>query len=371
MEKYDGTGLLYRSIVLIFVVRTKVCIMIGGKNKVSIKDIAQKAGVSISLVSFVINGKAREHRVNPQVAEKILQIADELDYRPNALARSLRDGKSHSIGVVLSDISNPFFANIARIIEITAETRDYTVQFSSSDENADRADVLVDNMMDRGMDGIILVPCSGSEKTVKKLLSKEIPFILLDRTIPGINCSHVCLNNRKAAYDCTSHLIGNGFRNIGAISYNVDLKHMTDRIEGFKAAMTEAGIFKEKMVRYVDHASMEKSCDKAVSFLLDNKADAILSLSNTIGVESLRILTARNLEIPEQIGLVTFDGSNAFDFYRSPLTYLKQPTELMARKAAEILIDQIETNNTLVQNVTTEGELVIRESSRYLSDKTI
>jgi len=345
--------------------------MIGGKNKVSIKDIARKAGVSISLVSFVINGKAREHRVNPQAAERILQIADELGYRPNALARSLRDGKSHSIGVVVSDIANPFFANIAKIIEITAEKRDYTVQFSSSDENADRNDVLVDNMMDRGVDGIILVPCSGSEKTINKLISKEFPFILLDRMFPDINCSYVCLNNVKAAYDCTRHLIDNGFRDIGAISYNVDLKHMTDRIEGFKSAMTEAGIFNQKMVRYVDHTSMEKSCDKAVSFLLDNKVDAILSLSNTIGVESLRILTSRKIEIPEQIGIVTFDESSAFDFYRSPLTYLKQPTELMAKKATEILIDQIETNNTVVQNVTIEGELVIRDSSRYLYVKTI
>ena len=206
--------------------------MANTRNRISLKDIANRAGVSTSLVSFVLNGKQKQHRIKDEVAQRIKEIAKELNYKPNAAAKSLRNGRSRTIGVVVSDISNPFFAHLARHIEASAERHGYSVHFASSDESAQRTAVLVDNMLNKGVDCIVLVPCEGSDATVKELMDKNIPLVLLDRYIPGINTNYVCLNNRQAAYDATCHLIDEGFRRIGMIAYGVQLKHMTDRIEG-------------------------------------------------------------------------------------------------------------------------------------------
>lgn len=338
--------------------------MTNPRKRISLKDIASRAGVSTSLVSFVLNGKQKQHRIKEEVARRILQIAKELNYTPNAAAKSLRDGRSRTIGVVVSDISNPFFAHIARHIEATAEKHGYTVQFSSSDENARRTAVLVDNMLNKGVDCIILVPCEGSENTVKELLEKNVPLVLLDRYMPGINTNYVCLNNRQAAYDATSHLIEEGFRNIGMIAYDVHLQHMYDRIEGYRTALKERGLEARISVEYANHTAMQKSCETAVRKMLDRRADALVFATNAIAVECLYTLRKRGIIVPDQLGIVGFDGGNAFEFFYSPLSYVQQPLEIMAQKAVEILIEQLDSAGGYMQHVETEGVLVKRASSQ-------
>lgn len=334
------------------------------RKRISLKDIAAKAGVSTSLVSFVLNGKQKQHRIKEEVAERIRQIAKELNYQPNAAAKSLRDGRSRTIGVVVSDISNPFFANIARHIEATAEKHGYTVQFSSSDESARRTAVLVDNMLNKGVDCIVLVPCEGSEKTVEELIDRKVPLVLLDRYIPGINTNYVCLNNRQAACNATRHLIEEGFRKIGMIGYDFHLQHMLDRIEGYKAAMTENGLEAHISVEYADHSAMQKSCETAVRRMLERNVDALIFATNAIAVECLFTIRKRGIIVPDQLGIVGFDGGNAFEFFYSPLSYVQQPLEIMAQKAVEILIEQLDSAEGFMQHVETEGVLVKRASSQ-------
>jgi len=333
------------------------------RNRTSLKDIANRAGVSTSLVSFVLNGKQKQHRIKDEVAQRIKQIAKEMHYKPNAAAKSLRDGRSRTIGVVVSDISNPFFAHLARHIEATAEKYGYSVLFASSDENAQRTADLVDNMMNKGVDCIILIPCEGAETTVKDLIEKNIPLVLLDRYIPGLNTNYVCLNNRQAAYDATSHLIEEGFRRIGMIGYGVRIQHMIDRIEGYRAAMEAHGLKEAACVEYADHGSMQKSCDNAVRKMLERNVDALIFATNTIAVECLYAIRKRGIIVPDQLGIVGFDGGNAFEFFYSPLTYIQQPLEIMAQKSVEILIEQLDSAGGFMQHVETEGILVKRASS--------
>lgn len=332
-------------------------------KRISLKDIATKAGVSTSLVSFVLNGKQKQHRINEAVAERIQKIAKEMNYKPNAAAKSLRDGRSRTIGVVVSDISNPFFAHIARHIETTAEKYGYTVQFSSSDENAQRTAVLVDNMLNRGVDCIILVPCEGSEQTVRELLDKKTPLVLLDRYFPGISTNCVCLNNRQAAYDATSHLFEEGFRNIGMIGYDFRLQHMLDRFEGYRAAMTDHGLQQNISVEYADHTDMQASCEAAVRNMLDRNVDALIFATNAIAVDCLYAIRRRGIIIPDQLGIIGFDGGYAFEFFYSPLSYIQQPLEFMAQKAVEILLEQLNSASGILQHVQAEGALVKRASS--------
>ncbi|MCF0176559.1 MAG: substrate-binding domain-containing protein [Bacteroidales bacterium] len=338
------------------------------KKRVSLKDIAQAAGVSTSLVSIVLNGKAKKHRVSDAVAERIHLIAAELGYKPNVAARSLRDGRSKAIGVVVSDIANPFFANVARQIEATAEKYDYIVQFSSSDENAGRSASLVDNMLCRNMDGIILVPCEGSSENVRSLVSNGTPLVLFDRKIPDVNCSYVCLDNRKASYDLASHLIQQGYRKIGVVAYNLDLQHMKDRIEGARQAMRDAGMESGFQMRVVDHFDMKKSCERAVRQMVEGGADSLLFASNNIAMECLAAINEKGLKVPDELALVTFDGGPMFDFFYAPFTYLEQPVEIMAQKAAEVLIEQIENDGQMIQKIEMAGRIVARQSSARRKD---
>lgn len=337
--------------------------MVKSYKKTSLKDIAAQAGVSPALVSFVLNGKRKQHRIREDVAEKIVRIAKEMNYAPNSAAKSLRGGKSYSIGVVLSDISNPFFSSMARHIETAAEQRDYTVQFSSSDENADREEVLIESMLNRGVDCLIVVPCDGTEEMIGRLSDKKIPLVLFDRYFPKVSASYVCLDNRNASFEATTHLVEQGFKRIGMIAYGMQLQHMNDRIEGYKEAMRAHGLENDVLLEYVDHDSMEKSCSRAIGRMMENGADSLIFATNNISVECLTQLSQKGVRIPDEMGLVGFDGGSAFDFFYSPLTYIQQPVELMARKAVEILLDELESGESLRQRIEVKGSLIKRASS--------
>lgn len=333
--------------------------MIQGE-KVSIKDIAKKVGVSPSLVSFVLNGKQEKYRVNAQVAQKIKEIAQEMDYKPNPIAKSLRKGRSNTIGVILSDISNPSFANIAKEIERTAEKYDYAALFTSSDEDSSRAENLVNNMIYRGVSGIIMVPCEGSEDLVKSIIQNNIPLVLLDRYFPKTATSYVCLDNRKAGADITSYLISKGYKKIGMIAYGQDLQHMKDRISGFLDTMESSGLSHYASVRYVNHKKIGESCAVAVSELLELNVEAMLFATNSIGVNCLGHLLQKGIKIPEEMGVFGFDGGEAFDFFRPELSFLKQPLEEMSEAVTEMIIRYIENGKSTTEQLLFPGKLIIR-----------
>ena len=171
------------------------------KRKTTIKDIADAAGVSVALVSFVMNNMSGgKYRVSAKTTKKILSIAEALDYQPNNAARSLRKGRSNTIGVILSDISNPFFSDIARCIEDKAYQYKYTVIFGSTDEDAGKLDNLIKVFINKGVDGLIIVPCEGSRQYIEKVLEANIPLVLLDRTIPDLEVNHITSTTRKRSH---------------------------------------------------------------------------------------------------------------------------------------------------------------------------
>lgn len=333
------------------------------QKKTSLKDIAQAAGVSTSLVSFVINGKWRQHRINEQVAQRILKLAEEMHYQPNLMAKSLRAGRSQTIGVVVSDISNAFFANLAHHIYSTADQYDYAVIICSTDEDAGRTGTLVDNLIHRGVDGIILVPCEGSERVVERLQEMDFPFVLLDRSFQDLNTSVVRLDSTSAAYEATGHLISQGYSHVAMIAYDTSLRHMTERVEGYRKAMVEAGLSDNIFIKYVSHGNLAEGCRNAVDSILENRCDAVLAATNNISLECIAHLIEKGVRVPDDLGIVGFDGGRAFDFFHAPVSYISQPLETIARKATEILIEQINDSSHPVQCIEVRGELVARESS--------
>ena len=332
-------------------------------KKVSLKDIARQAGVSTSLTSFALNGKGKEHRISEETVRHIIQIAKDLNYKPNIAAKNLRSGKSGVIGVVIPDISNIFFAQIVRSMEDVAARLGYTVFFGSSDEYVQKLQDLVESLINRGVDGFIIAPCEHSEKFIHQLVDSNIPIVQFDRPYKNIESSYVTLNNHKAAYLATSHLIEAGFRRIGMIAYDISLSHMQERIEGYKAAMEDHGLKSEICIGFAKSDNLRKSTAKVIAKMKEKGIDALFFATNTISVAGLYAISEQKIAIPSELGLVGFDGSDAFELCSTPLSYIKQPVEKLSKKAVEILVNMLKEENRAIQCVQIDGELIVNASS--------
>lgn len=326
-------------------------------KKISLKDIAEAAGVSTALVSFVLNGKEKEYRVGEETAQRILKIANEMNYQPNLAAKSLRSGKTKTIGLVVSDISNPFFSQLARVLEDEAAKRGYTVLFGSSDEDAEKMNRVVNSLINKGVDGLMIVPCENSEKYISSLVNNNIPIVLFDRYFPDINVSYVALNNFNAAYVSTKYLLDAGYNAPCMVAYDINLIHMKERIRGYKKAMENAGKKSMINVAFLKQDTPRKSSDRILPKMVDAGVDAFLFGTNMISLACLYTIKAFGKETISKIGLAGFDGNPVFDFFQVPISYIQQPIDVLVQKALEILIYSISNGNT-VQSVLAEGEFI-------------
>ncbi len=336
------------------------------KKKVSLKDIAQAVGVSTALVSYVLNDKEKEARVGKEIAEKIRKTALRLDYQPNQIAKSLKSGRSQTLGLIVADISNPFFANIARTIEDEAKKSNYTVIFGSSDENAEKSWDLINVLIKRQVDGFIIAPAEKSEKQIEYLNAQNIPFVLIDRYFPDIPSSYVVTDNYQASYNATNHLIDTGHSRIGMLAYKSNLIHMKERKRGYLDAVKDRGLeFDSFLFREVDYANVKGDVEVMMHELLSGKntIDAIFFATNTLSINGLKFLNKSNLKVPDDIAVVCFDESETFDFFYSPLTFINQPVVEVGKEAVRALIEQMTSKHSIKRQISIGSEIIIRRSS--------
>jgi LacI family transcriptional regulator len=334
------------------------------KKKVSLKDVAHAVGVSTALVSYVLNNKEKEARVGKEIAEVIRNTAKKLDYQPNHIAKSLKSGKSHTIGLIVADISNPFFANIARTIEDEAKKSNYTVIIGSSDENPDKSWDLINVLIKRQVDGFIIVPTENSEKQIQYLNEQNIPFVLIDRYFPGIPANYVVTDNYQASYDAVLHLIKNDRKKIGLIAYKSNLIHMKERKRGYTEALKDNKLLtKTSLIREVSFNNITEDVDKSLTELLDSKlkVDALFFATNTLAMQGLKFLIRKKYRIPEHVAVVCFDESDVFDFFNFPLAFVNQPLERVAKEAVQMLVNQTHDNDNSKSQVSISSTLVVKK----------
>lgn len=336
------------------------------QKKVSIKDIARTLGVSTALVSYVLNNKEKEARVGKEMAQKIRQTAIEMNYQPNQIARSLKSGKTNTIGVIVADISNPFFANIARIIEDEAKKDNYTVIFGSSDENPEKLRNLIDVLLNRQVDGLIIVPTVRSEDQIRNLHRQAAPFVLIDRYFPEIESNYIVTNNYQASYDAVSHLISSGYKRICMVAYKDGPINIHERERGYLEALkdhhlSDAGCF----LKEANHANVKQDVERIIQEALKvDKVDSIFFATNTLATNGLKCVNTFDLKVPSDLGIVTFDEGEAFDFFYSPLTFVKQPGQQIGKLAVEALLAIMNhPERSQMHQVCVNSELVIRNSS--------
>ena len=252
---------------------------------------------------------------------------------------------------------------IARYLEDEAEKYGYSILIASSDENRDRAETQIAHLVNRGADGIILVPCEKSEKTVEAVLESGKPLVLIDRYFPSIRTNYVCLNNREVSRLATEHLLKHGFNHPGVIAYDTTLQHMQDRVDGYKQAMTDAGkagLISESRIK---ESNLHNAIGGLISRMLAKGVDSLLFATNNIATEALKVIKNKSIRVPEDIGIIGFDGGNAFELFHVPVSFIRQPIPLLAQKAIEIIMDEILLGEKMTHQVEVQGSLVITESS--------
>ncbi|WP_018614999.1 LacI family DNA-binding transcriptional regulator [Segetibacter koreensis] len=334
------------------------------KKKVSLKDIAQKVGVSTALVSYVLNNK-NIGRIGKEVTEKIKDAAKELNYRTNQIARSLKTNRTFIIGLIVADISNTFWSSLARIIEDEAEKYNYTVIFGSSDENAEKSLKLTNILLNHQVDGFILAPAEDSLSQLIFLQENEIPFVLIDRYFPEIKANYVAIDNYKAAYTLVKHVIDKGYKRIGLITFKSSLFHFQERKRGYAAAIEENNVtVMQTWIKEVGINSSKEAVEKAIDELtgLQEPVEVILFASNYLSIYGLKYIVNLPLKVPDDLALISFDESDAADLFYSPVTHIKQPLEQMGQLATKILLEHIE-KRLPISEVNLEPEFIIRKST--------
>lgn len=339
-------------------------------KKISLKDIAKQVGVSVASVSYVLNNKEKQARVGEEVTAKIRLAAEEMNYQPNLIARSLKNGTTRTIGLIVADISNPFFSSIARVVEDEANSDNYTVIFGSSDENAEKSQSLINTLIKRQVDGLIIAPAEKTESQIKALRKAGFPLVLIDRYFLDVEVNTVRINNFQAAYKAVEQLYKNGYRRVSMIAYRTDLQHMKERREGFLLALKDLGIYSNSPgMRVSSYENIEADVQQIMRTLLDskdNRPDSFVFATNSLAVNGLKEIIKRNLIVPDDLGIVSFDESEAFDCFYSPITYINQSIARIGKEAVKILMKQLhQEDGTQVDDISQviiDAQLVVRES---------
>ena len=332
-------------------------------KRVSLKDIADKVEVSTALVSYVMNGQEKEKRVSTEMVQKIWEVAKELNYRPDYIAQSLRKGSTNTIGLIVADIANPFFSYIARVVEDETGKYGYTAVFGSSDERSDKFESVINTFLNRRVDGVIVVPAEGTKNYVNDLVKKNFPTVLLDRSFKEINANYVGLDNYGASFDAVTHLVHHGYKRIGMISFKSSLMHMKERVNGYLEAMKSNNLERHIWLQEISRKTLKHEIKKIFTNFVSGKkqVECMLFANNEISVASLYCIQEKKIKIPDELSIIGFDGGEAFDFFYNPVTYIKQPIDLMVKESVRMLIDQINGSSEISQ-VILKSELIKRKS---------
>jgi len=342
------------------------CILTKQMKKVNLKDIAEYVGVSTALASYVLNGQAVEKQVNKSTAERIIKAAEKFNYQPNQIAKSLKTQKTHTIGLVVADINFRFSTGITKSIEEEAKKNNYTVIYGSSNEDAEKFAKLINVFVNRRVDGLILVPTEGSEKEIGMLQRSGIPFVLVDRQFPELQCNYITLDNYKAAYNATQYLIDKGHHRIAFVNYRTTLFHLLERNRGYLDALKDNGIrFEESWLQEIDKVSGDNGVSSSIELLMKAPMpyDAIFFATDTLAINGLKYLSNKKIKVPNQISVLSFDESEAFDLFYTPVTFSRQPLMEMGCLAVNNLMELMNGSNH-VKQISLQAKIISGASCR-------
>ncbi|HCQ89366.1 MAG TPA: LacI family transcriptional regulator [Clostridium sp.] len=330
--------------------------------KVTIKDVAKKANVSITTVSRVIN--KIEGYTNEETKKRILKVIEELDYKPNALARSLVTKRTKTIGLILPDISNPFFPSIAKSVEDLVNELGYNLILCNSYDDTEKEANYINVLKENCVDGILL----NSKQTKDKydIYKDDVPMVFIDRK-PEVEIKYgVFVDNYKGAYNATKHLIDLGHRSIACITGPKNINTTIERLRGYKDALIDNHIECDETIIKSNDYAIEGGYEAAKDLIKNHNITAIFTHDDLMACGVYKAAKELSYKIPDDISVVGFDDITLVEFLDPPLTTIKQPTEDIGKVSVEILMDLIENNKIQGKIISLDTELIIRESTKNI-----
>ena len=329
------------------------------------RNIAQELNISISTVSFVLNGKSKEKHISEQMTNKVLNYAKLVNYRPNQIAQSLRTGQSKILVFMVEDISNNFYCRLARIFEEIIYDKGYKVIFCSNNNNDGKSRELIDLFANRQVDGFIITPSPGIKDAIENLIQQNIPVILLERFFEYLECDLVAINNKEAAFEATLHLIDNEFKNIAFVSTASEQTHMRDRLSGYKDAMSVFGL-QPNLLLISDTETQQLQKDRIEKFMTENNhLDAVFFGANHLTQIGLEVLKESNFKLLDNPGLVSFGDNDSYKLYPVSISYISEPLPDIGFKLMELMLLLLKKREVskFSQKVIFTAELVIGDST--------
>lgn len=308
-------------------------------------DLAKKLKISKTTISFILNGKAKEKRISDDLVERVQKEVLRLGYQPNQFAKSLRTGRTNIIGLMVEDISNPFYAHIAKMIEEKVYENGYKIVYCSTENDKDRGREFLTMFKTLGVDGCIIAPTMGMEKEIKALTESGMKVVLFDRKFSNRRADTVMVDNEEGMYKAVTHLVERGFKRIALVALALDKPEKEDRIIGYKKAMTDYRLkpnvfplpFKLNYLDYVD--------DIRTILSQNRKLDAVIFGTNYLGISGLEAINQLKLKIPRDIAVISFDDHDLFRIHKPTISVVAQPIEEIAQTAIDRLLVQLKADS--------------------------
>jgi LacI family transcriptional regulator len=328
----------------------------------TVRDVARKAGVSAMTVSRVINGAAG---VRPETRRRVERAVSELDFVPNGVARGLMSSKSGTIGLIVPDISNPFFSILVRGAETVARRAGYRILLCNSEGDLGLEKQYVQDMISHRVEGLLIAPVGDRSKTnLVPLERRKFPLVLIDRSVAGFDCDLVQADSVAGAKMLASHLVSVGHRRVAVIIEPDNVSTARERLQGFNLAMKAAGIKipgSHVLRTTADRAGGYGAMQQILS--LDPRPSAVFAVNNMTALGAMQAIRERGLVVPRDIALVCFDDVEHLAVLSPFLTVVNQPTEMFGTLAAQLVLDRIAGDSGgPPRRVVLQADLLVRES---------
>ncbi|MGA2547217.1 MAG: LacI family DNA-binding transcriptional regulator [Rectinemataceae bacterium] len=329
--------------------------------QVSLRKLADRSGFSINTVSRALRD---ESDVKPETKRSIRQLAEELGYIPNKVAKSLRLGKTNTIGVVSADSSNPFFAEVILGIEDAARAQHYHILLVNTEEDPTREREAIDVLIGRQVDGLLLMPVCGEQSNTDYLKSLNLPFLLVGRWLPGLEDHAVLTDEYEKAKEITTLFLANGHKDILHLAGPSFVSSSHDRVRGYRDALLNAGVpVREQLIVETDghtedgHRQINALVRREISF------SAVFAFNDLVAIGALRALKETGLRVPKDVEIIGFDDLDYSRYLYLSLSSVNIPKQQLGRAAFDGLHEHMQNNNFPYAKRTLESRIMLRETT--------
>lgn len=330
-------------------------------RSVTIKDVAAHAAVSVATVSAVLNANKY---VSPELEQRVRTSVASLGYERNSLAQSLKTQTSCTIGLIISDIANPFFTSVVRGVEDVANQQNYSLILGNTDEDPEKEKNYIRLLESKRVDGLILTATAGNHEYLQTLPAQQLPLVTLDRSLFEWGIDSVLIDNVTGARKAIEHLIQLGHRRIGIVTGISGITTTSERFIGYKAALETHGIALDDRLIATADSRIEGGERAALQLLTQGsiRPTALFAMNGLMGIGVLQAFEKLGLRCPEDIALICFDDFAWTSILRPRLTVVRQPTYEIGQKAAHLLFERLKKRDAAPQEVRLMPQLIIRES---------